>query len=302
VPYTNPHYLVETDWLEEHLDDADLRIFDVTGMLAPGWVNTAKERSYDKGHIAGAAFLDVASARSVLSDPHAPLRWTWPSQEHFEAVMGRAGVGNDSHVVLYASTAGQRIYNNTMWCTRAWWIMHHFGVRAAVLNGSLEKWVSEGRPVSTSPGTYPATTFTASPQWRRGLASKEDVLAALRDPRSACVVDALSTASFAGTEPLPDGRKKGHITAAVNVPMHVLVDRETGVFASADDIRAHFERAGALPARRVITYCGGAIAATVDAFALALLGYTDVAVYDGSLNEWGLDPSLPMTDPSSAHA
>ena len=59
--------------------------------LAPGWVNTAKERSYDKGHVAGAAFLDVASARSVLSDPHAPLRWTWPSQEHFEAVMGRAG-------------------------------------------------------------------------------------------------------------------------------------------------------------------------------------------------------------------
>jgi 3-mercaptopyruvate sulfurtransferase SseA len=55
--------------------------------------------------------------------------------------------------------------------------MHHFGVRAAVLNGSLEKWVSEGRPVSTSPRTYPATTFTASPQWQRGLASKEDVLA-----------------------------------------------------------------------------------------------------------------------------
>jgi 3-mercaptopyruvate sulfurtransferase SseA len=83
-----------------------------------------------RGHVAGAAFLDVASARSVLSDPHAPLRWTWPSQEHFEVVMGRAGVGNDSHVVRYASTAGQRIYNNTMWCTRAWWIMHHFGVRA----------------------------------------------------------------------------------------------------------------------------------------------------------------------------
>jgi len=217
-------------------------------------------------------------------------------QEHFETVMGRAGVGNDSHVVLYASTAGQRIYNNTMWCTRAWWILHHFGVRAAVLNGSLEKWVAEGRPVSTSPGTYPATTFTASPQWRRGLASKEDVLAALRDPRSACVVDALSKASFAGTEPLPDGRKKGHITGAVNVPMHVLVDRETGVFASADDIRAHFERAGALPARKVITYCGGAIAATVDAFALALLGYPDIAVYDGSLNEWGLDTARKQAE------
>ena len=302
MPYANPQYLVETNWLEEHLDGTNVRIFDVTGMLAPGWINTAREGSYDKGHIAGAAFLDVASARSVLSDPNAPLRWTWPTQEHFETVMGQAGVGNDSHVVLYASTAGQRIYNNTMWCTRAWWIMHHFGVRVAVLNGSFEKWLSEGRPVATSPSAYPATTFSASPQWRRGLANKDDVLAALRDSRSACVVDALSTASFAGTEPLPDGRKRGHITGAINVPMHMLVDRDTGVFASADDIRGHFERAGAISAKKVITYCGGAIAATVDAFALALLGYTNVAVYDGSLNEWGLDPSLPMTDPSSAHA
>jgi thiosulfate/3-mercaptopyruvate sulfurtransferase len=78
-----------------------------------------------------------------------------------------------------------------------------------------------------------------------------------------------------------------------------LVDQGTGMFASADDLRAHFEQAGVLSAESVITYCGGAIAATVDAFALALLGYTHVAVYDGSLFEWVADPLLPITDPSS---
>ena len=178
--------------------------------------------------------------------------------------------------------------------------MHHFGVRCAVLNGAWEKWLSEGRPVSTSPGAYPAATFTADPQWRRGLATKEDVLTALQAPSATCVVDALTTASYAGTEDLGLWPRKGHIGGAVNVPMHALVDRDTGVFASVDDMRAHFEQAGVLSAGDVITYCGGAIAATVDAFALVLLGYTKVAVYDGSLYEWAADPSLPMTDPSSA--
>ena len=82
--------------------------------------------------------------------------------------------------------------------------------------------------------------------------------------------------------------------------MYALVDQDTGVFASADALRAHFEQAGVLSAENVITYCGGGIAATVDAFALALLGHTNVAVYDGSLLEWVADASLPMTDPSCA--
>ena len=124
------------------------------------------------------------------------------------------------------------------------------------------------------------------------------MLATLQNSGSTCVVDALSAASYGGTDKVAYGPRKGHITGAVNVPMYDLVDQETGVFASADDLRDHFEQAGVLSADHVITYCGGAIAATVDAFALILLGHTNVAVYDGSLFEWVADPSLPMTDPS----
>jgi thiosulfate/3-mercaptopyruvate sulfurtransferase len=296
--YANPQYLVETDWLEQHLHDATLRIFDVTGMLTSKLENIAKERCYDNGHISGAVFLDVASAKGALSEPNAQLPWTWPSQEQFEVLMGRIGVSNDSQVVLYASTPRKGIDNGTMWCTRTWWVMHHFGVQCAVLNGSWEKWVAEGRSVSTSPHAYPEATFRADPQWQRGVANKEEVLAAIQTSSAMCVVDALSTASYAGTDKAVYGTRKGHITGAVNVPMYGLVDPETGVFANADELRAHFEQAGVLSAEKVITYCGGAIAATVDAFALALLGYTNVAVYDGSLFEWAADPSLPMTDPS----
>jgi thiosulfate/3-mercaptopyruvate sulfurtransferase len=81
--------------------------------------------------------------------------------------------------------------------------------------------------------------------------------------------------------------------------MTALFDRETGVFVSAEAMKTHFEQAGVLSADSVITYCGGGGCATTDAFALALLGYTNVAMYDNSLYEWGADPSLPMTDPSS---
>jgi thiosulfate/3-mercaptopyruvate sulfurtransferase len=298
MPYANPQYLVETDWLAQHLHDAHLRIFDVTGMLTSKLENIARERCYDQGHIPGAVFIDIASAKGVLSDPNNPLPWMWPGQAQFEALMGQIGVNQDTQVVLYASTPRKGIDNGTMWCTRAWWVMHHFGVRCAVLNGGFEKWVSEGRPVSTSPGSYPATIFVAADQWQRGVANKEDVLAAIQRSASTCVVDALSTGSYAGTGKATYGPRKGHITGAVNVPMYALVDRDTGQFASAEDLRAHFEQAGVLSAENVITYCGGAIAATVDAFALALLGFTNVAVYDGSLFEWVADPSLPMTDPS----
>ena len=298
MPYVNPQYLVETDWLAQHLHDPNLRIFDVTGMLTSMLENIAKARCYDQGHIPGAVFLDVASAKGVLSDPNARLPWMWPPKAQFEALMGEIGVRNDSQVVLYASTPRKGIDNGTMWCTRTWWVMHHFGVQCAVLNGSWEKWVSEGRPVSTSPASYPATTFTAASQWQRGLATKADVLAAIQGSGSTCVVDALSAASYAGIDKATYGSRKGHITGAVNVPMSLLVDQATGMFASADDLRARFEQAGVLAADNVITYCGGAIAATVDAFVLALLGHANVAVYDGSLFEWVADASLPMTDPS----
>jgi thiosulfate/3-mercaptopyruvate sulfurtransferase len=299
MPYANPQYLVETDWLETHLQDDNLRLIEVTGVLNPKRENIAKELCYDKRHIPGAVFLDVASFYGPFSDPQGTFPLTWPPPAQFEAIMGHLGVGNSSHVVLYASTVGQRLYSCAMWCTRAWWIMHHFGVQCAILNGALEKWIAEGRPISSVPGQYFPTSFRAAPTWRRGLAEKEDVLKALQGGGSCCVVNALPTEFYMGTSEMVYGPRKGHITGSVSVPMPALVDWNTGIFASAEAMQAHFEQAGVLAADSVITYCGGGGCATTDAFALALLGYTRVAMYDNSLFEWGADPSLPMTDPSS---
>jgi thiosulfate/3-mercaptopyruvate sulfurtransferase len=299
MEYAHPEYLVGTDWLAQRLDDPGVRIFDVTPMLTADFQNVGREKGYEMGHIPGAQYLDVASPKGDLSATESILPWSWPSQEQFEALMGRLGVDNETQVIIYAGSLRPGIDNGLMWSTRAWWVMHNFGVRCALLNGGLEKWVAEGRPVSTEAASHEPTEFSADPDWRDGLATKEHVLQALGSPDEWRVIDSLSPESYGGTAESSYGPRKGHISGAINIPMRSLYDMETGLFASADALHAKFEEAGVLDKENVITYCGAGIAATGDAFALALLGHEGVAVYDNSLMEWTADPSMPMVDPNT---
>ena len=119
-------YLVETQWLNDRLLDDTVRILDVTAMLTSSLENIAKERAYDQGHIPGAVFFDMASAKGVLSDPAAKLPWTWPSVAQVEAAMGAHGVDNDTMVVISAASPRPGVDFGPMWCTRTWWVLHHF--------------------------------------------------------------------------------------------------------------------------------------------------------------------------------
>jgi thiosulfate/3-mercaptopyruvate sulfurtransferase len=131
------------------------------------------------------------------------------------------------------------------------------------------------------------------------IAAKEDVLGAI-DDGSACIVNALSASQAEGRHASPYGRP-GRIASSVNVSATDIVDRETHVFLAPEQLRERFSAVGATDAGRVITYCGGGIAACSDALALTLLGHENVAVYDASLSEWAWDESLPMeTGPLAA--
>jgi len=298
--YAHPEYLVEPEWLQAHLDDPAVRVLDVTGKLTSKRVNRASEDCYDVAHIPGALFVDVGGANGEFHDPDAALPWTWAEPERFAALMGRCGIGADTHVVLVAATPRPGIDSGTMWCTRAWWTMHHYGVRCSILVGGMERWVAEGRPVTTEVTLPAPTTFEVRDGRARGRADRHDVLAALADGQ-ACVLDALGADTFAGTGDAY-GPRKGHITGARNLPFRSLLVAETAAFADADTVRAKLTEQGLFEPERVVVYCGGAIAATTVAFALALFDRDGVAVYDGSLLEWAADPSLPMTDPSAAGA
>jgi thiosulfate/3-mercaptopyruvate sulfurtransferase len=287
MDFARPQHLVETDWLAQHLEDPGVRVLECTVYLHPadvpgGFRVESGRAKWAEGHIPHAGFVDL---QEELSDRTSKLRFMMPPAAQFAEAMGRAGVGAGVRVILY-----DRAVN--MWAARVWWMLRAFGFdAAAVLNGGFKKWTLEGRPVATDAGARPALEFTPRPRPAL-MADKAGVLAAVGES-SACVLNALTEEQHRGTGGVAYARP-GRIAGSVNVPARELVDPQTHAYLAADVLRAKFQAAGALDARRVVTYCGAGIAASSDAFVLTLLGRDDVAVYDASLSEWAADPSLPM--------
>jgi thiosulfate/3-mercaptopyruvate sulfurtransferase len=285
VPFAHPEYLVGTQWLAEHLADPQVRVLDGTTHLPPlpdlsVYDVVSGRADFEKGHIPGAGFVDI---EHELSTPHPRLHFMLPTAEAFAAAMGRLGIGNDTHVVTYAT-------GNHWWATRLWWMLRVFGHdRVSVLDGGFQKWQSEGRPLETgAPGAQAPRAFTARMRPEM-VATREDILAAVGRGET-CTVNALRPEQHAGTGGVHYGRR-GHITGSVNIPaLHHI--RPDNTFRDADELRALF--APALAAPEVLTYCGGGIAATSVALVLAMLGHERVKVYDNSLTEWAADPALPM--------
>ena len=278
--------LVESAWLEEHLHNENLRIFDVTTFLipvpgAPYRIKSGIEE-FQRGHIPGAGFLDL---NGELSDRASPFPFMMPSAEQFSAVVSEKGVSDDCEVLLYS-------VGNMMWSTRVWWMFLSFGFdRVAVLNGGWDKWHRESRPASSRPCAYNSGAFSATPRPNL-IASRQEVERAISES-GVCTLCTLSPEVYDGTSERHSGRP-GHIPGSLNDYYRNLVDPFTGTFLDPADLRERFDTLGVFEKERVITYCGGGIASTLTALALRLAGHQDVAVYDGSLREWAADPNLPM--------
>ena len=275
--------LVSTDWLAEHLGDDDLVVLDCTVWLrlaeGGGYVADSGRPDFDTAHLPGAGFADLTGD---LCDRSSPLRFAVPAPEQFAAAMGALGVGDGRRVVLYDQ-------NRSMWAARVWWMLRWVGFdRAALLDGGLRAWNLEGRPTESGPArpARPAT-LTARPRPHL-IAGRDEVLAAVGDGAT-CIIDALGEAQYRGE--VDTYGRPGHIPGASNTPAFDLVDRDTGRYLPLEVLRRRFPDD---PARRTITYCGGGIAASSDAFVLTRLGFTDVAVYTASLQEWVTDPANPM--------
>ncbi|MGH7313669.1 MAG: sulfurtransferase [Candidatus Rokuibacteriota bacterium] len=286
MAFKRPQYLVETDWLAGHLEDPAVRILECTVFLYPkptaGFRAESGRAAWAQGHIPGSGFADLTTD---LSDQTSRFQFMMPAAARFAEAMSRLGVGEGVRTILY-----DRDFH--VWAARVWWMLHAAGFDdAAVLNGGWKKWTAEGRPVSTDPGDRPPRRFVPNP--RPGLfVTKEDVRAAIGD-RGTCLLNALQEERYRGTGGVHYGRP-GRIPSSVNVSARALVDPATHAYLPPGTLRAAFAAVGATDAERVITYCGGGIAASGDAFALTLLGHDNVAVYDASLSEWAQDPALPM--------
>lgn len=207
-----------------------------------------------------------------------------PNLGQVQQAAGTLGLSPDSRVVIYD---GQ----NGIWAARLWWILRAYGhENVAVLDGGLKKWLAEGRSVAFGTVRIEATTYEARP--REGyFVDKAEVLALAEGRADGQLVCVLRPAVFSGEE--KSYARPGHIPRSTSLPYADLLDSGTNVLRSAVELNASL---GPLigSGERIILYCGGGVTAAGTALALATLGMTDVAIYDGSLAEWSADESLPM--------
>lgn len=284
----DPRALIDTATLAASLGDPTLRVFDCTTYLEPTpagssepYIAVPGAKTFEAGHVPGADFLDL---QGEFSDTGTHLHFMMPPVAQLEAAFGRHGVGPGARVVLYS-------IGTMMWATRFWWMLQSLGFDASVLDGGLDKWKAENRPLATEETIHPPATLTL-----RGrpeiFVDKKAVKAAIGQAGT-LTLNALSHDQHTGRGGVTYGRP-GRIAGSSCVPAASLFAPDKTLKPIAD-LRAAFEGVGAAPDKRVLVYCGGGIAASLDAFVLtALLGHTNVAVYDNSMQEWSNDPKLPM--------
>jgi thiosulfate/3-mercaptopyruvate sulfurtransferase len=286
VDYPKTEYIVDTAWLDSNLSNPSLRVIDCRLNFVIDDANdvqfSSAENDWANEHIPGAIYINIGEE---LSQKSSEFPFMLPSADKFADVMSRLGVKDGTKVVLY-----DEFFN--IWAARLWWMLRAFGFsNAAVLNGGLNKWKSENRPMSSEAEVTAKGSFSPRPE--DGIfVDKQAVLSALADGQT-CIIDALNAEHYTGEAPVWVDRP-GHIQNAKNLPFNKIVDEDTHTFLSATDLSSALQSLGVDLNTPVITYCHAGNAASSVAFAMALMGHDQVSIYDASLREWAADPELPM--------
>ena len=267
--------LVGTDWLAQNLGQPDIAIVDCSfHMPADG---RDAEAEYSEGHIPDARFLNIDTvADTSNSAPH-----MLPSAEAFGAAMADLGIGRDDRIIVYDNSPYRT-------AARGWFMLRHFGAeRVAILDGGLQKWQREGRPLEGGEARPRDARFEAKAG--SDVVSMAALLAGAEQP----LVDARGRGRFEGVDRDPrPGVTPGHIPGSRNLPYASLY-REDGTFKSEDALAQEFEAAGIDPAEPFIATCGSGVTANSLIFAARRLGGRGHKLYDGSWSEWGADPKTP---------
>lgn len=276
-----PTTVVETEELAGHAGDRSWLLVDCRFDLRDP---AAGELAYEAGHIPGAVYAhldrDLSGPKTGSNGRH-PL----PDAGILAQTFGRLGIGPATQVMAYDQDSGQ-------FASRLWWMLRWLGHDlAAVLNGGLAKWVSEGRPMRLGIEIADPQTFTAQP--------RPEMLASLADVGDASrrgvwsLVDARAPERYRG-EIEPIDRVAGHIPGARNHFFQTnLTDR--GLLRTRSELESRFRQTlGGTPAAKVICYCGSGVTACQNLLALEHAGLRGARLYVGSWSEWSSDPSRPV--------
>jgi thiosulfate/3-mercaptopyruvate sulfurtransferase len=275
--YAHPDVLVETDWLEEHIDDPSVRIIEVDEDTS----------AYEKGHIRGSVGWNWST------DLHTRVGRDYVDGGELSELLSRAGVGADTTVILYGG-------NNNWFAAYAYWILKLRGFESVrLLNGGRKKWELESRELTQDVVERRPTGFTITGSERPEIrALRDEVISKLES--GVGLVDVRSPEEYRGEKIAPDhlpqeqSQVPGHIPGAANIPWGQAAN-EDGTFKSADELLALYEGQGITPEREVIAYCRIGERSSHTWFALSeLLGFDAVKNYDGSWTEYGSLVGAPV--------
>jgi len=275
--YANPGALVDTDWLEGHIEDPDIRIIEVDEDTS----------AYEKGHIRG------SDAWNWTSDLHTKVGREYLDKAGFSGLLSDAGVEEGTTVVLYGG-------NNNWFAAYAYWLLKLRGFDTVkLLDGGRKKWELESRELVQDLPSHASTGFQIAGAERPEIrALRDEVLSKVGSGIG--LVDVRSPEEFRGEKLAPDhlpqeqAQVPGHIAGAANIPW-VKAANDDGTFKSADELRELYEAEGITSDKEIIAYCRIGERSSHTWFALQeLLGFENVKNYDGSWTEYGSLVGAPV--------
>ena len=279
VRVAHPESIVETDWVDEHLGDSNLALVEVD-------VDTA---AYDDGHIPGATGWNWTTQ---LNDT---LRRDILDRIQMQKLLGESGIGRNDTIVLYGD-------NNNWFATYAFWQLKMIGHRRLkLMNGGRQKWMDEGRKLTTEASRRTRRTYRASDPDPSIRATRDFVLDVASTRNNVGLVDVRAPAEYSGellapaALPQEGAQRGGHIPAAANIPWVTAVNRENGTFKTVEELRQIYGGKGITPNKEIITYCRIGERSSHTWFVLTqILGYNKVRNYDGSWTEYGSIIGAPI--------
>jgi thiosulfate/3-mercaptopyruvate sulfurtransferase len=271
MEYANPNVLVDTQWVEDHLEDINVRIAEV---------DYDPKANYNLGHIPNSILFDWKR------DINDPLTRNILSRDDCSTLLQKAGINDNTTLILYGD------FNN-WFAAFAFWVFEYYGMKnTKIMNGGRKKWLEEDRPISKDIPSFPMGNFKPTgpnPALRAFLSQVRESLELDKTKR----IDVRSPQEFSGEitapaeYPTEHAQRGGHIPGAVNIPWAKAVN-DDGTFKSADELTKLYQTVGITPEKEIITYCRIGERSSHTWFVLKhLLGYPDVKNYDGSWTEWG---------------
>ncbi|MBP2561116.1 thiosulfate/3-mercaptopyruvate sulfurtransferase [Neorhizobium galegae] len=281
-------FVVSSEWLHNELGSPDLKILDASFYLPAQ--NRDADAEYAAGHIPGAIRFD----HDKVADHSTGLPHMAPAPEVFAEAVGRMGIRENDRIVIYD---GPGIFSSP----RGWWLFRIMGAsQVFVLDGGIDGWKAEGRPLETTIPSPEPVTFT--PNFRVDKVIDFQTMLSIVSDGTRQIADARPAGRFAGTDPEPRaGMRSGHMPGALSLPSGTF--SVNGKLRSLPELQKAIEDAGIDFGQPVVTSCGSGITAAIITLALESLGHEDNALYDGSWSEWGSRQDTPVvTGPPSPKA